>query len=436
MADGTENKHPAQKLIDWGKGLALAIGGLLLVDQGQLFEDTFPAVWEGFKKYGIIAVNQLQIVYKQSRLFFQKNWRRVKRISIVWWVVAAALLFGGMLGKAWSWSESATLTMRLAGIFLFAGYWWIAAAFARPFYYGWKAVESLARDTANAVTGTVSHYADKIGVKIPVSNLTAEDAVALEEGALAFQRFFYTLACIVLLFGTFFAPVGTFDMAIKLLKYGVPLAFVAALSAKFGWQTEGGWKLLKLAVLIAFVAMVLGDFLPDWARDWYRNLNRSETVTLWILFFPGALWLLAAFWKAQAEALKRGAKILTVICCILFVALWVKGVITTHELASTSDTTAAKMTQFQQTATNRVLDKAIDVVTPKPDSPSATPKAPNVQPPPPAGGTYRRPQDRTETSDLPAAHHPQTRRVQLPRPEKPRHYDNLEESIDDLDADD
>lgn len=431
MADNTEEKHVADKVIGWAKGLAVAIGGLMLVDQSKLVGETVPAIWEDFKDLAARGLVEVQIAYEHAAIWFQTNWRRAKWVTLIWWVFAASLLVAGTWGTTQNWSAGATMTMRLVGIYLFAGYWYVAAAVSKPFYYGWQAVKSLARGTANAVTGTISHHASKVGVKIPALNLTAKDAAKIEESALALQRFFYTLACIVLLFGTFFASSGTPEMALRLLKYGVPLAFVAALSGKFGWKTESGWKLLKLGALIAFAVMILLDFTV--VGDWYAKLNRSETIALALFVIPSSLWLAAAFWKDKSDALKAGAKVMSVVCAITLVVLWIKGSITTHELASTSDETAAKMNKIQKTATDRVLDKALDVVTPG----NGTHGTPNVSPPPAgngmtgqryAGNSDAKPQEASRTTTH------TRRKITVPPVEAPKHYTDPVQETNDLEA--
>jgi hypothetical protein len=261
-------------------------------------------------------------------------------------------------------------------------------------------------------------------------NLTVQDAVKLEKGALAFQRFFYTLACIVLLFGTFFASSGTPEMAITLLKYGIPLAFCAALSGKFGWETENGWKVLKAGALIFLVAMILTDFAPESVREWYRNLNKSETIALALFIIPSSLWLMAAFWKAKADALKAGAKVMTTVCGIALAVLWIKGSITTHELASTSKGTADKMNKIQQMATDRVLDKALEVVSPsKPGSGSG--RTPNVSPPPAGNGQrYAGDSKPLEADRTTTRIH---RKIAAPPAEATREYKNPAQALNDLD---
>lgn len=279
MSDETKTQS-AIKFIDHFKGLAVAVGLALMVDQGKFFGETVPAIWGELKRDGTIALQTAEIAFKEHAIpWFKANWKRLKWVSLIWWFIAIAFLATGTFAKS-VWPEGLTLALRITGVYILAAYWYMAAVCAKPVYLGWSLVKRAASVTTSVAIGNASHLASKVGLNIPVMTLAPSDVLKIEATVTSIQRFFYTLACITLLFGTFFVPNGEVGTAVKLAYLGIPLAFMAAVAAKHGWLTVTGWKLLNGAVLIAFLVMTFmmfgKDLVPASVRNWVSKVTSAS----------------------------------------------------------------------------------------------------------------------------------------------------------------
>jgi len=430
MAENEKKETVLAKFGGWF-GIVIAIfAGMFFLDQGEIFGETVPAGWTRLKQVLTRGSLKVQKAYWQCAIWLKDYLKLAKWITLVWWSLSGLLLVAGIVGKSHGWSENASLTLRLIGLYLFAGYWFAAAMLAKPLYYGVHALKKGAVAAANAVGQTAHHWLGKLGLETPVPELAVAEAEKIEEGAKAFQRFFFTVASIVLLFGTFFAPSGELSTAVGLLAVGLPLAALSAFAAKLGKKTDLGWQLLGGAVLIAFVVLVFRIFGQDLVPAWFTRRNRSELIVMVAMLIPCSLWIAGAFWKAKADGLNTAAKRLFWVSLAVLVLLAFKGVLTTHELASTTDETASKMQRIEDTATKRVLNGAQLLV--DPPSGHASAGAHYQAPPAGNGGTGSRSVGHEASKPQAAAR--ARRKIAAPPSEPPKQYASPAQAMNDLDA--
>lgn len=435
MSDTNEKKSAIAKFGGWFGLILVAIAGLFFLDQGEIFGETAPEAWTRLKQVMERGSLKVQKAYWRCAIWLKDYLKLAKWISLIWWIVAGVLLVAGIVGKSHGWSEVGTLALRLVGIYLFAGYWFVLAMLAKPLYYGIHALKKGVAAAANAVGGSANHWLGKLGLETPVPELSAASAEKIEAGATAFQRFFFTIAALTLLFGNFFAPSGEISTAVYLLAVGMSLATLAAISAKHGWSSAFGWKMISGLVLVSFVHLVLRLFCHVDVFGWFSDRNKSEKIIIMLAFFPCALWLTGAFWKSKADGFNKAAKRMAWVSLLLLAGLAIKGTVTTHELASTSDETAGKMQKIEDTASRRMLDKAQDIVNPPSHDGSATTSSAKYQAPPAgsSGGT----ENRSDGHEAPKPQAPVqtriTRKVAVPPAEAPKQYTNPAQAINDLD---
>lgn len=409
------------KLGGWfGIMLALLVA-MFLIDQGEVFERTLPAAWTRLKQVIVRGGKKVQMAYWQSAIWLRDGLKWAKRVTLAWWATAGIFLVCGMASKTFGWGENGALALRLVGIYLFAGYWFVVAMFAKPLYYGVHALTQGTYAAAEAAGETAHHWLGKLRIDTPVPEFSDTSAEKIEAGATAFQRFFFTIASLVLLFGTFFAPSGEPATAVKLMIIGMPLAAVAGLALSRGWKSELGWKLIGVAVLIAFVLLALRIFVRIDVLEWFSDRNQSELIAMALLGIPAVLWLMAAFWKSKADALSMAAKRLSWISAALLVFLWIKGPISSKELTGHETTVdEVKRSLGMTKSENHAMNSA----------PSGTYMAPPAGVP---GGTENRsvgPEAPTPQAEVQTRIH---RKIAVPSDEAPKEYTNPGQVLNDLD---
>lgn len=436
MSDTNDKKSAIAKFGGWFGLILVTVAGMFFIDQGELFGETVPEAWIQLKLLAERGIVKVQKAYWRCGILVRDYLKLGKWITIVWWAAAGALLVAGIWGKSQHWSEDGTLALRLIGLYLFAGYWFVLAMLAKPLYYGLHALKKGAAAAAKAAGGSASHWLGKLGLELPVPELSAASAEKIEAGATAFQRFFFTIASIVLLFGTFFAPSGELSTAVYLLAVGMPLAALAAFAAKHGWKSELGWKLIGGAVLVSFALLVLRLFGHVDVATWLSKRNKSETIVIVLAFIPCTLWLIGAFWKSKADGFNKAAKRMTWVSLLLLAGLAIKGTITTHELASTTDETAAKMQKIEDTASTRALDKAQEIVNPPSHSGSGQASYAKYLAPPSgtSGGRAARPVTREASKPQATVPYHMRRTVAVPPAEAPKQYTSPTQAVNDLEA--
>ena len=424
MADNEEKESIVAKFGGWFGIILAIVAGLFFLDQGEIFGETVPAAWTRLGQVLTRGGEKVKQTYWRCAIMVRDHLKSFRRLSYFWWAISALFLVAGMWGKTHGWSENASLALRLIGIYLFAGYWFVVAMLAKPLYYGMHALRKGAYVAAKAVGKSANHWLGKLGIETPVPEVTATDAKKLEEGANAFQRFFFTILGLTLILGTFFAPSGEAGTAVKLALIGMPLAALAAVAAKHGWKSESGWKLIGVAVLIGFVVLTLTVFgetlIPASIRHWFSARNASELVAMTLAVIPCVFWMLGAFWTSKSAAINKVAKYLSYASGALLIFLLFKGAINYHDL------------------TGHEKPKVVDRLEQKLDSigsttSSSAPSRTGAYLSPPGGSASTTASQSTPAPQVTPKTHGTRTKIIIPPAEPPKQYTNPVQAIDDLD---
>jgi hypothetical protein len=245
------HKHSSETIIGWFENLAMSISGFLAdEDQEELTNKPVPS------NVAKIAFNAAHQRYLETILWFQKYWGIAKTLSIMWLVTSLVLIGYG----TWRRADESMMSMSLIGFYMLALHLYVISACAKPFYYLCHMLKRATLSLASVVAEGANQRISTLGVRIPIPSLSPKDDIVLEASALNFQRFFITLVCIALAIGGFFSFSGgalTEWNVLALLRLAMPLAFLAAVGAKFGWDNRRGWKLMVIGYLLLTAYMLV-----------------------------------------------------------------------------------------------------------------------------------------------------------------------------------
>ncbi len=348
-----ETVRPAPKL-----GGLIIVGILFLIslmfDQGTIFQTTLPSAWTRVKQVAAVGGHKSRRMYWHYAMWLRDHAQTLQTITIIWWVVAALFIVGGMAPDFLQTSASGLLAARLIGIFLIIGYFLTAAGLSKVLYYGAHALLVGASAVTGTIGGTTRSWLGKLGVETKVPDFTESADEALAKGAARLSRIFLILAVIVAVFGSLWVSSGRALTGVHLALLGLLVTALALVTQVFPKSIA---RSLVIAVLIVTgIVLTIKYCGEDLTPKWISDLNRTDKIIGTIASVILALAIASAFWKTKSDALVKSAKYALWASLALIVYLSGKGVLSAREAFNLSEETSAKVRAINTAAENRALD--------------------------------------------------------------------------------